>query len=99
MAGLSFDDPVYLEMKAIVSSAEGRAAALESAKAGKPALCGVDKLLQLKLGSQYRVEDTGTKCAGDLVAKLMHAEGYRRRPRRPCDPGCLAKTGILWVAP
>lgn len=99
MAGLSGDDPIYISIKDVVESAEGRAAALASAAQGKPALCDVDKLLQAKLGAKYQVADTGTKCAGSLVASVMRAEGYKKGPPRRMDPDCVAKTAILWVPP
>ena len=96
---LTKSDATYVEMEQIVRSEEGRKAAIEAAQKGYPAICGVDQLLRENLGSRYKVIDHGTQCAGTLVGELMHELGYRRHPRKSCPPGCLARTGILWVSP
>ena len=94
--GLKLDDPVYLEIQALVQSPEGREAAIEATKKGLPALCGVDVLLQAKLGYQYRKEDGGTQCAGDLVAKMTRQLGYKEAGPGDCPENCTAKTGEKW---
>jgi hypothetical protein len=96
---LTKSDATYAEMERIVRSEEGRRAAIEAAHEGYPAICGVDPLLRENLGSRYKVIDHGTRCAGTIVAELMHELGYRSRPRKPCPLGCLARTGILWISP
>jgi hypothetical protein len=52
--GLTEEDPLYLKMKEIIWSAEGKQAALDSTRANLPALCGVDLLLQKRLPNEHR---------------------------------------------
>jgi hypothetical protein len=74
---MSLSDPVYLEIREIVCSASGQAAALDATAKGLPALSGVDLLLRKALGAKYTKDDQGLQSAGDLVAKLMQQKGYK----------------------
>lgn len=102
--GLTDDEPLYIEMKKIIWSAEGQQAALDATKAGRPALCGVDPLLQKYLGKQYRYigpANAGlqlTLAAGSQVALVMGELGYTKagNGRCPKEWGCVAKTGATW---
>ena len=96
MPGLRLSDPVYLRIKEIVNSPEGREAALGATANGEPALAGVDVLLRKALGPQYTKNDLGTASAGDLVAKLMRELGYQESKTARCPPGCVARTGLTW---
>lgn len=59
----------------------------------------MDKLLRDELKEEYTAKDTGTATAGDLVAKIMQAAGYKNGGVQSCGPDCVAKTAILWVPP
>ena len=98
MPGLTADDPVYLKIKEIVHSAEGQKAALAATAEGRPALSGVDPLLQAALGPQYQQYDQGPSSAGFEIAKMMRALGYKKHKSKPCGVGCVAKTGQTWVS-
>jgi hypothetical protein len=98
---LTLDDPIALKMKDIIFSSEGRKAAVEAAKADLPAMAGIDPLLSAALGSDYGKHNFATATAGDFVAKLMRDElGYTEGKKGvPLPSHCVAKTGILWIAP
>lgn len=97
---ISEDDPAFIKMQEIISSPEGRAAAVASAEAGRPAIEGVDPLLSAALGPDYGKHNMSTATAGDLVAKLMRSLGYKKlvgkEPKLAAH--CVAKTGQLWAA-
>jgi hypothetical protein len=90
-------DPLAVEMREIVRSAEGRKAAVKATQSGLPALSGVDRLLREKLQGRYKRPDRGTSFAGAFVAELMHELGYDAGTRRKCEAGSLARTGIFWI--
>src|SRR5579872_1686719 len=84
--GLRFSDPDYLEMEEIINSKEGKAVAKNAADQGYPALCGVDVVLQQRMGDRYGSRHTDTADAGDLVKKMMEREGYRTAGHGSCPP-------------
>jgi hypothetical protein len=94
--GLTLDDPIHRKMVEIVWSTEGQKAALEATAKGLPALCGVDPLLRSELGDLYGKHDMGTASAGAIVAEVMRHKGYTKAESRPCPPGCVAMTGVMW---
>jgi hypothetical protein len=94
-------DPEYLAMMAAIFSQEGRKAARLAADEHWPALSGVDKILSRTFiryseGRAYTIQN-----AGYIVAKLMRDDpefGYDKKGENvPCAPGCIAKTGALWL--
>lgn len=90
--GLPHEDPVILEIEAIIASDQGRAKAKEAADTGLPALAGVDPLLQAGLGEDYGTFDT-TNWAGSFVAIEMESMGYVQTGKKKKMPeGCVAKT-------
>jgi hypothetical protein len=95
---LKFDDPIFLKMEEIISSAEGKSAAIEATKKGLPALAGVDPLLSAKLGVDYGAHNDGTINAGFLVAQMMRTQGYKLSGRKgKLPPTCLAKTAEIYI--
>ena len=103
--GLYDGHPLYEKMKEIIWSAEGQKAAEDAVKAGLPAICGVDPLLQKHLPNEYRYESPANSgqqlpaAAGTQVAEVMSALGYtKHRTGVRCPPklGCVAKTGGTW---
>lgn len=95
--GLTADDPVTLTMVNIICSPRGRAAAVAAAERGVPAICGVDRMLARELGDRYSKDDLGTATAGSIVALVMREEGFLKGPEKPCEAGCISKTGATWL--
>lgn len=93
--GFPQDHPVIIRIDEIVRSDEGRAAARQAADSGRPALEGVDPLLQNDLGGEYGPFDT-TNWAGFFVADEMRKAGYKQMPGRSLKEGCVAKTGAFF---
>ncbi len=93
---LSIDDPVYVEMEGLIWSKEFKEAAMVAAAEGKPAMAGVDPLLQKAMGSRYHAHNQGTNNAGYLVAAMMRSDGYHEIGRANLPPGCVAKSAIVW---
>lgn len=94
--GLTADDPVHRTIVEVTWSTLGKKAALEATKRGEPAVCGVDILLQAKLGDLYGKYDLGTASAGAVVAEMMRHLGYREAGQGKCPSGCAARTGMKW---
>jgi hypothetical protein len=94
--GMPADDPVYIEMRDIVWSAEAKAEALRAVEAGLPAMAYVDPLLQKRMGTRYRREAQGTMTAGALVGEVMRYLGYEWSGEDNLPPGCIAKTAATW---
>ena len=92
--GLPNHHPIILEIEEIIRSAQGRAAA-KTAADGKPAMAGVDPLLQQALGSHYGSYDT-TSWAGTFVADVMADHGYVQTAKRPMPEGSVAKTAAFF---
>ena len=103
-SGLSYSDPrgVKLEsplgraMAKIISSPEGKAAAIGATQKGMPALAGIDPILKSRLGSEYIKSYEATIQAGYLVAKMMQKAGYEKSHQAPLPAGCVAKTGLVY---
>jgi hypothetical protein len=81
----------------IVTSGDGVQAAVRATNAGLPAIVGVDKLLQEKLGEHYSKAGIGTQTAGWEIAQIMRNLGYTQKGRKRCPVGCAAATGQFWV--
>lgn len=96
---MSFTDPIYRKMVKIAKSAQGKAAMERAAGEGKPAICGLDKLMQTHLGADYSDSKTpGTiMSAGSLAAEIMPKLGYIKGGNGKCPEGCIAREGIIWV--
>jgi hypothetical protein len=100
--GLRNDDPLFQAMKAIIWSSEGQQAALDATNAGRPAVCGVDPLLQTALGREYRhiaPANTGPRLpleVGSQVAMVMRQLGYTESGRGVCPKECVIKSGQKW---
>lgn len=95
-ACLTNDDPLTLQMHGIVHSKDGREAAIAAAKAGLPALAGVDPMMQAALGVDYGAHNFATNTAGTLVGELMSSLGYRKGLPKPLPPHCVARSGLMW---
>jgi hypothetical protein len=96
-AGVKFDDEIGRAIKKLVNSKEGTAAAIASCARGRPALEGIDVLLQRELGDAYRTAHEGTIQAGYAVALRMRRLGYHDAGRKPLRDDCVAKRGIVFV--
>ncbi len=94
---LSLDDPLYIEMEGLIWSKEFKEAAMVAAAEGKPAMAGVDPLLQKAMGLRYHAHNQGTNNAGFIVAAMMRNAGYHQQGRGDLPDGCIAKTAIMWV--
>jgi hypothetical protein len=94
--GMTMDSPEYGAMKEIVHSPAGQTAALVATNAGRPALNGVDPLLQAALGKNYSQENVGPLNAGYEVTAVMRELGYTEAGRGACDTGCVARSGQKW---
>jgi hypothetical protein len=93
---MSQDHPLYREMQEIVWSAEGKSAALQAVEEGRPAMAGIDPLLQKVMGDRYGLEYQGTMNAGFIVAELMRFLGYEKEGEAELPSGCVAKTAATW---
>ena len=96
-ACLTNDDPLTLKMHEIIHSVAGREAAILAAKAGLPALAGVDPLIARALGADYGPHNFATNTAGSLVGELMSSLGYRKAAPMALPPGCVARSGLAWL--
>lgn len=96
-ACLTMDDPITIKMHEIIHSPEGRAAVAKAAKAGLPAMAGVDPLLQVALGGDYGSHNMGTATAGALVGELMQSLGYKKGIQKPLPDHCVAKSATMWA--
>jgi hypothetical protein len=94
--GMPMDSPEYGAMKEIVHSPAGRKAALDATNAGRPALDGVDPLLQAALNKNYNEENLDPLNAGYEVAAVMRDLGYIEAGRGAWAEGCVAKSGRKW---
>jgi hypothetical protein len=93
--GLPHHHPIILEIEEIIHSPAGRAAAKAAADEGKPAMAGVDTLLQRTLGSHYGRYDT-TSWAGTFAAEVMADHGYVQTGKRSMPEGSVAKTAAFF---
>ena len=57
---VTLDSPIGRKLEKIVFSPDGKKAAIESTKAGLPAIAGVDPLLQAGLGEDYNPHNEAT---------------------------------------
>lgn len=94
---LSSDDPIYLKMRGLIESKDGREAAVAAVEAGLPAMAGIDPMLQVLLGSDYGSHNMGTQTAGSIVAEVMRSLGYKKTGEAPLPPNCVAKTAATWA--
>jgi hypothetical protein len=94
--GMTMHRPEYEEMKTIIQSPEGQKAAMDATNDGRPALNGVDPLLQAALGRNYSQENFGPLNAGYEVAAVMRELGYTDAGRGACDKGRVARSGQKW---
>ena len=90
------DDPITVKMQAVVTSKEGREAALTATRNGLPAMAGVDPLLQVALGSDYGAHNMATTTAGGLVGELMRSLGHKKGGQKSLPSNCVAKTAAMW---
>lgn len=81
----------YKVIERLVRSAEGRATNMDRA-----ALCGVDVLLRMELGTNYAQANHGTWYAAYAVAELMREMGYVEAGTAKCSPDCVAGQGVVW---
>ena len=96
--GISYSDPLVQKIEQIVFSDEGRKAAVEATEEGKAGIAGVDRLLRAALGADYGAHNMTTNWAGHFVAELMRMSGYKLAGREiSTPPGCVARSGELWI--
>ncbi len=96
-ACLTMDDPITMKMREIIHSTAGREAAVAAAKQGRPAIEGIDPLLQAALGIDYGPHNMGTHTAGGLVGELMSSLGYKKAGQKPLPPHCVARTAAVFA--
>ena len=70
--------------------------AVRATNLDRPALCGVDVLLRMELGTDYARANHGTWYAAYAVAGLMREMGYVEAGTAKCSPDCVAGQGIVW---
>jgi hypothetical protein len=93
--GLPREHPIIQQMEEVIRSDEGRAQAKQAAELGRPAMAGIDPLLQAALGSAYGQHDT-TSWAGTLTAEIMAEAGYVQTRKAPLPSDCVAKTAAYF---
>jgi hypothetical protein len=97
-AGFKLDSPAGEGCKRSFSSLDGRAAGIEAADQGLPALAKVEPLLRRALGQEYENAYEATVQAGYVVANMMEQNGFRKTGRKGSMPtGSIAKTAELFV--
>ncbi len=92
--GLALTSPRYKAIEAVVSSRDGEAAMIHAVDAGKPALCGIDQILDSVI-KDYGDHQT-LKSAGSIVAERMRELGFEQLPQNKNCEGCIAKEGAMW---
>jgi hypothetical protein len=103
--GLPYADPAGLKLNTVIGRAitriiyseAGTAAALEATENGRPALEGIDPLLQSELGDDYRKTYEATAQAGYVLAGRMRKLGYLDSGSARLREGCVAKSGIVFA--
>ena len=70
--------------------------AVQATNLDRPALCGVDVLLRMELGTDYARANNGTRYAAYAVAALMREMGYVQAGTGKCSSDCVAGHGIVW---
>ena len=70
--------------------------AVRATNMDRPALCGVDILLRMELGTDYGKANHGTWHAGHVVGELMREMGYVPAGQGKCCKDCIAGEGIIW---
>jgi hypothetical protein len=91
------DDAIGKAMHCVIFSEEGKKAAFEATAKGLPALAGVDPFLATALDSDYGKHNEATIQAGYLVTNMMEQSGYKQAGSGPLPPGCVAKTGLVFL--
>ena len=86
----------YKVIERLVRSATGMMLAVRATNMDYPALCGVDVLLRMELGTDYARANRGTRYAGYTVAELMREMGYVQAGTGKCCLDCIAGEGIIW---
>lgn len=94
--GISMSDPRVLEMRDIIEAPEGRAACLDTTRAGEPALAGVEPMIVAAMGPRYGSFSQMTVTAGSIVGELMRSEGYEVSGQRKMPAGSIAKTAAVF---
>jgi hypothetical protein len=97
---ISESHPEFQAMTAAIFSDEGQRLAQAAARAGKPALVGVDPMLAETFVRYRDGFHESTKNAGFIVARLMRDELHYTKgdERVPCT-GCVVKTATMWLPP
>ena len=93
---LADDDPVRVEMQAIMASPEARSACIEATLDGLPAVAGADALFHEALGGRYRHSDVAIATAHALTADLMSGLGYVEAGEKALPSRYVARTGVFW---
>ena len=70
--------------------------AVRATNVDRPALCGVDVLLRMELGTDYARANHGSRYAAYAVAELMREMGYVEAGTAKCSPDCVAGQGVFW---
>jgi hypothetical protein len=89
-------DPLYAQIRDLITSPEGRSACVEATLDGLPAIAGVDPMLHEALGGLYRRSDEAIATAQALVAKQMDELGYVEAGRKDLPTRYVARNGAFW---
>lgn len=96
-ACLTMDDPITIKMYEVIHSKEGREAAIDATRRGRPAIEDIDPMLQAALGVDYGAHNMGTATAGALVGELMYSLGYKKKGQKALPAHCVARTAAVFV--
>ena len=96
--GFKLDSPAGRRLQEVVFSVEGKAAGVEAADKGLPALAGIEPLLRRALGHGYERAYEATVQAGYVVANMMEQNGFKKTGGKGAMPSdSIAKTAELFV--
>jgi hypothetical protein len=90
------NDPITVKMYELINSPEGRQACVNATVAGRPAIAGIDAMLNDALGVDYGKHNMATHTAGAIVADLMRELGYVKNGQKALPAGCVARSGVFW---
>lgn len=94
------DDDIRLpQILRVVQSGKGLIAAVVSTSQGRPALEGVDLLLQNELGSTYTRHDGATSEAAFRVSEQMKEMGFVVAGSKKLKPECIALEAQVFALP
>jgi len=90
------DNPMLHRMHEIINSPTGKSACISATEKGLPALAGIEPVIVLELGDQYRSTYMATVEAGGFVGRLMRDLNYERIGQKAMPENSVAKTASVW---